>query len=557
MPVMGQRCLQNAQPVVGPWVPQNPNLSKPLQNKKVVAVSPGWNHNLILRSFVLSSTATTFNYSPAFVFHIHRSSSLRFCWQRGGAASYYNAHQKHGFCAQISRAVLEYREFDARRYILCAKDSILPTKIGVVNHDSETTRQRSRVSRDSTFVRHQGQEEASQPSLEEGVGVDSGVKPGISLLAVYHSTGTVYNPSSQAYHETLIDNCYPEKNRTVTSPEPQENLPKMETPVLPEKSALRASRMFNMDSKFQGSIQSTELSQATPHDVYLSSEEDASSSADEFDFSDYDYDSESEDPQSPRRTSHEDTARVVSVVFMGKPSLIDLPTSRRSVSPNSIEARRRASTVSSVSPSLHRSVTESAASSLHHQSPRKSSLVSSLLSRKKPPFLQIDPYANGSTYSLDAAPKQEEEHNVAPKTPRTPTAMLKNMSRTLSLVRKRSRPLLNTNIPMATALEHPEDDYAETPASAPALPPATQTEPLGGIRMSSLPSPRVTYQDIIKAAKKNSMMAPLQPSPVSESYAEQSPVSSTATTTTPTTRRGILSGLAARRRSVKLTGRVI
>ncbi len=357
--------------------------------------------------------------------------------------------------------------------------------------------------------------------------------------------------SGEVFDETLLDNFYPEKERTETPPQPQKNLPKMATPVLPEKSALRASRMFDMDSKFQGSIQSTELLQATPHDVYLSSEEDASSSADEFDFSDYDYDTEGEDPQSPRRISHEDTARVVSVVFMGKPSLIDLPASRRSVSPNSIEARRRASTVSSVSPSLHRSVTESAASSLHHQSPRKSSLVSSLLSRKKPPFLHIDPYANGSTYSLDATPKQEGEESVALKTPRTPTAMLKNMSRTLSLVRKRSRPLLNTNIPMATALEQLEDDQAESLAPAP--PARTQTEPLNGMRTSSLPSPRVTYQDIIKAAKKNSMMAPPQPSPVSESHPEHSPITPAATPA----RRGILSGLAARRRSVKLTGRVM
>lgn len=360
--------------------------------------------------------------------------------------------------------------------------------------------------------------------------------------------------SGEVYDETLLDNFYPPKERTVTPHEPQKNLPEMDTPVLPEKSALRASRMFDMDSKFQGSIQSTELLQTTPHEVYLSSEEDASSSADEFDFSDYDYDSESEDPQSPRRTSHEDTARVVSVVFMGKPSIIDLPASRRSISPNSIEARRRASTVSSVSPSLHRSVTESAASSLHHQSPRKSSLVSSLLSRKKPPFLHIDPYANGSTYSLDTTPRQEGEEDAAPKTPRTPTAMLKNMSRTLSLVRKRSRPLLNTNIPMAPALEQPEEDHAEPPAPAPAPPTRTQTEPLSGLRMSSLPSPRVTYQDIIKAAKKNSMMAPPpQPSPVSESHPGQSPLSPTA----PVTRRGILSGLSARRRSIKLTGRVI
>jgi len=356
-----------------------------------------------------------------------------------------------------------------------------------------------------------------------------------------------YTPSGDTYDETLLANFFPDKHRTVTPDEPKKHLPDMEAPVLPQKSALRASRMFDMDTKFQATIQSTELSQATPHDIYLSSEEDASSSADEFDFSDYDWDSESDDPQSPRRISHEDTARVVSVVFHGKPCLIDLPPSRRSVSPSSIEARRRASTLSSVTPSLHRSVTESAASSVH-QSPRKSSLVSSLLSRKKPPFLQIDPYANGSTYSLDVTPKEHAEESVVPKTPKTPTAMLKNMSRTLSLVRKRSRPLLNTNVPMAPAEEHPEDEHADTPARTPAPPPRTQTEPMSGMRSSSLPSPTVTYQDIIKAAKKNSRMAPPQPSPTPATEHEPSPI----TPTTMSTRRGILSGLSGRRRSVKL-----
>lgn len=362
-----------------------------------------------------------------------------------------------------------------------------------------------------------------------------------------------YTPPGEAYDETLLDHFYPEKHRTVTPDEatPTSNLPNMEAPALPEKSALRGSRMFDMDTKFQASVQSTELSQATPHDVYLSSEEDASSSADEFDFSDYDWDSESEDPQSARRISHEDTARVVSVVFMGKPSLIHLAPSRRSVSPNSIVAARgRASTASSVTPSLPRSLTDSASSSIRHQSPRKNSLVSSLLSKKKPPFLQIDPYANGSTYSLDTAPKQEAEEAVALKTPKTPTAMFKNMSKTLNLVRKRSRPSLNIEAPVPTAEEHPEDGHDEPQAAPPPAPAArARTESLTGMRSSSLPSPTVTYQDIIRAAKKNSRTTA---SPISESQPQGSPLITPPTAAAAATKRGILGGLSARRRSVKL-----
>lgn len=366
--------------------------------------------------------------------------------------------------------------------------------------------------------------------------------------------GHTYTRSVEAYDEAeaLLDNFYPERHRAVTPDQATTNLnsPKMEAPALPERSALRASRTFDMDTKLQASIRSTELSQATPHDVYLSSEEDASSSADEFDFSDYDWESESDDQQSTRRTSHEDTARVVSVVFMGKPSLIHLSPSRRSVSPGSIiDARRRASTVSSFTPSLPRSVTESAGSSIHHQSPRKSSLVSSLLSKKKPPFLQIDPYANGSTYSLNKPPKQEPEEAAVLKTPKTPTAMFKNMSKTLNLARKRSRLSLNMDVSMATAAERPGDSQAESQTAAPAAPAArAQPELLSGLRSSSLPSPSVTYRDIISAAKKNSITTP---SPVSECQPEATSAV-TPPTATPAMRRGILGGLTARRRSVKL-----
>lgn len=354
-----------------------------------------------------------------------------------------------------------------------------------------------------------------------------------------------YTRSDETYDDTIFDDFYTADNQKALATEAQKSQRKMDAPVLPEKSSLRASRLLdNLNLKFPESVKTTELSQATPHDIYLSSEEDASSSAD--DFSDYEFESDSEDPESPRRTSYEVMARVVSVVYMGKPSIIDLPASRRSISPNSIEARRRASTVSSMSPYIQRSATptESATSSIHQQSPRKNSLMSSLLSKKKPPFLNIDPYANGSTYSLEPAPAKQYTEDDTVKTPRTPTVLLKNMSRTLSLVRKRSRPVLNTN-----ALQK-NITYENRPES-PAPPARARTEPINAMSQAPLPSPPVTYNDIIQAAKKNSMMAPPQPSPVLE-HPEPSPI-----TPTTSSKRGILSGLAARRRSIKLTGRVI
>lgn len=72
-----------------------------------------------------------------------------------------------------------------------------------------------------------------------------------------------------------------------------------------------------------------------PHDVYLSSEEDASSSAD--DFSDYDLDSEEEHTgESPLSTVEEHlSARAVSIVFYGKPSLVTMPARASKTNTNS------------------------------------------------------------------------------------------------------------------------------------------------------------------------------------------------------------------------------
>ena len=215
-----------------------------------------------------------------------------------------------------------------------------------------------------------------------------------------------------------------------------------DAPELPLRSALRASRLLdNLGLKLGGSIESaTEPGQATPLDVYLSSEEDASSDAD--DFSEYDYDSSNEDPTSPtRRSSHEDMARVVSVVFSGKPLIVDLTVRRRSVSPNSIETRTRSSTASS-RPLVERPETPAGSASSPMQAPRK--LLSDLLVKKRPTFLNIDPYANGSTYSLDGT--KHEREATEDRIPKTPTQLLvKGMSRTLSLVRKRSRPALRAD----------------------------------------------------------------------------------------------------------------
>ncbi|KAK3944987.1 hypothetical protein QBC46DRAFT_131265 [Diplogelasinospora grovesii] len=378
--------------------------------------------------------------------------------------------------------------------------------------------------------------------------------------------------SHEPYDESVYDRIYEmDEHDTTLAPSPKRTQTNEDKPALPQKSALRASRLLdNLGLKLGGAIETTtELGRATtPLDIYLSSEEDASSDAD--DFSDYAYDSE--DAASPtRRSSHEDTARVVSVVFFGKPSIVDLSLRRRSISPTSTDSRKRSSTMSSLTKSPVDRPSTSASSisipSIHQQPPsgRKSSLLSDIMSKKRPPFLNIDPYANGSTYSLEIPQRTDSpQQDISPvKTPRTPTAMLKGVSRTLSLVRKRSRPLLNGLYTTQSQILEPSRDSGSFSATASpdrrrastfiAPPPVPEDHHYLVVDQSPItprtPMTPMTYNDMVKAAKKNSMMMPPQPT-------EQSPISPLSPGINGNgPKRGILSGLAARRRSIKLTGK--
>ncbi|KAI1451523.1 hypothetical protein F4805DRAFT_451141 [Annulohypoxylon moriforme] len=201
----------------------------------------------------------------------------------------------------------------------------------------------------------------------------------------------------------------------------------IETPKLPEKSALRMSRF--LDNLKRNSI--TE-SLSDPHDVYLSSEEDASSSAD--DFSDYDSDSDlnsngsEKSPQ--RRGSHEESARAVSVIFVGRPCVVDLASGRRSVSP----IRRPRSMIPS-------SIRQDIFADRPEHPPRKSSLASTIdLPKENPSFLSQDPFATNN-YRIESITRGPPPASISPR-PKTPTAAFHRFQKSLSLVRKRSRPNL-------------------------------------------------------------------------------------------------------------------
>ncbi|KAK4137641.1 hypothetical protein BT67DRAFT_116336 [Trichocladium antarcticum] len=369
------------------------------------------------------------------------------------------------------------------------------------------------------------------------------------------------------FDEPIFDKFDDMDGHDTMAPNPKRVRTGAGVPELPQRSALRASRLLdNHGFKLGGAGDAAGLAQATtPHDVYLSSEEDASSDAD--DFSDYDYESSVENLTSPiRRNSHEDTARVVSVVFAGKPSLVDLPASRRrpaSSSSMATTATRSSiySTASTKPPAMKVTTTEdrpaTSASTTSSKSQRRLSngpttlrrsiLLSDLLTKKKPLFLSIDPYANGTTYALGVPKALDSLEGESPaRTPRTPTQVFKGMTRSFSLSRKRSRaamraaPSPQTPIPSpATAV--PADQH-EQPAAK------DEGEPQQSPQQQHPHTP-ITYTDIIRAVKRNATVvgAPL---PQSDLMSPTSPASGQ-----PTVRRGILSGLAARRKSMRLTGR--
>lgn len=336
-------------------------------------------------------------------------------------------------------------------------------------------------------------------------------------------------------------------------------------PSIPQKHNLRASRLLDAMTlgKLGTMLEPGHPAMTTPHDVYLSSEEDASSSAD--DFSDYEYESASEEfveaeetpstPDSPaastppRRRSHEVTARVVSVVFSGKPSVIELPkrigtpVSSRSSDSDLAAARKRQSSIAS-SEKAHEDIlatipapaTEAALpepiprsspqNSLASRSRRRSSVFSAILNsgKPKPPFLSIDPFANGSTYSLELPKEETEQQHNHHFHPKSPTALLK---KTFGTIRRRSsRQALNSAIFDSPP---PPSRSSTTPITAPSSPAKQQrpsVRPMSFYSSSSStaestlsetptertgtpPSP-VTYNDIIKAAKRNASKVPPQ-----------------------------------------------
>ncbi|XWW96459.1 hypothetical protein V2A60_004433 [Cordyceps javanica] len=265
----------------------------------------------------------------------------------------------------------------------------------------------------------------------------------------------------------------------------------VDAPALPQKSAMRASRLLaTLPQKLPEDR--LVLTHAAPHIIYLSSEEDGSSSAD--DLSDLDsFDSDSEESLDGYSVQAE-FARAVSVIFSGKPSVVNL--SSRSSSLTSLRRRPSHDSVlrtASTEPALGRmrSTSSNASSTTHSLNhPPRSSSMTTELEKRRPKFLQVDPFASN----------KDDTESV--KTPRTPTAMF---SRAFSsLVKKRSRPTLSPAT-RENDIVHMEQVGEESTEHLPEDESASPT--------STCASP-VKYQDIMTAAKKNTQQSGPEPTPV-------------------------------------------
>ncbi|KAI1262238.1 hypothetical protein F5Y18DRAFT_399050 [Xylariaceae sp. FL1019] len=300
----------------------------------------------------------------------------------------------------------------------------------------------------------------------------------------------------------------------------------IEPPTIPQRNMLRTSRL--LANLKLNSIKSATQSLNTTHSLYLSSEEDASSSAD--DFSDYDYESSNEEfellPES--RSSQEVTARAVSVVFVGKPSVVNLTTARRSL-PSTTRPQSEFFSSAFDSPPLEARPTAPQ---------RKFSLASTLdIPKQTAAFLNQDPFASspylGRSSTMIEAPASSSA--PYPRSPRTSSGAFHRLQKSISLVRKRSRANLKAEAHRAASMSNFEAlNDSQVTLDSPRKPEATS--PVAAIR----PQSPVTYNEILRSARRNSI--------VKETASMQSQPASSPLTPVGTPKRGILSGLNMNRR---------
>lgn len=345
----------------------------------------------------------------------------------------------------------------------------------------------------------------------------------------------------QSDRESMNDMSYESSNDIMNerNDEMESSSKKLQPPALPAGGDKRVSVLLEnvlMDLEDMGSSEHTSqfgdqqsmLSQ-DPHESYLSSEEDASESADEYEGSLLEFD-ENGEPISPvsGRRSQEATARVVSITLVQKPQIVDIvhhsgQSSRSHSAQSSIDAtnesldtapvaRRRSKRNSSISISRRYSIASTISSLISPQTPpdntpppRKSSRygLPALITKQSQANRNSDIFSAPAGDELDYPPLERPEWDASdePKTPLSrPTSAWK---RTLNRARHPSMPKMNLaymnagvmpgdlRAARAAAREEKEELMRESPSTqaTPTVSP-TAAEKNGPLR----------YGDIIKNA---------------------------------------------------------
>lgn len=289
---------------------------------------------------------------------------------------------------------------------------------------------------------------------------------------------------------------------------PRPRKQKLRTPIVPQKSELRASRILEnltleLQSLQQAAIEDLQDRHAStlsdPHELYLSSEEDASESADDYDESFVELDAENDlelqatSSHTSSRSSREDTARAVSFMYVGKPHLVDIFTHERpqtSSLPKHRPAPLRLNSIptypSRPSTSSSRSFTMTAATASNFTTRQKRNAISALSTlstniktraASASNFLASDPFP-GNSKQHDFYTSAEEHDSPYASAPKTPSSIanaawkggVKGFNRTLTLSKRRpSMPKLSlayasgnksvANIPTPPALPLASDQH--------------------------------------------------------------------------------------------------
>ncbi|KAL1839354.1 hypothetical protein VTJ49DRAFT_1622 [Mycothermus thermophilus] len=337
-----------------------------------------------------------------------------------------------------------------------------------------------------------------------------------ALDAYKRSLSTSLSAQAASFDEPIFDRFrdddMPSHQPTVAASSPP--LPQAgadDIPELPPKSSLRSSRVLADTNGLK-----LDLTQSNPpHDVYLSSEEDASSDAD--DFSDYSFDDDDlldddshesssvEDPASPtpsptrtKRRSYEVTARAVSVVFSGKPLMVDLRAAKKRPASTSV-----VSTTGTRRPRTSLESTVSSASAKPGIATARSSTMSIPISRPATPASSASSrrslyraVAQLSQPQLQPPPPQPQSQQPQQQQQQQTQRMSRDARRSLNLsellVRKKSPP------PFLSI-----DPYAGRGPAAPKAPDSLEGEVLTPLTAQSAKTPRTPTAALMKGVARS------------------------------------------------------